>query len=113
MLMSGLAPGADVMAFDAALSLGWPVHVMLPAPVEQCDRQSLADPRLLSRAAAFTVIDVREGHHAYAAMAEALIDAADMLVAVYDRGGSAGPGGTADVIARARARSLEVVEIRV
>jgi hypothetical protein len=107
----GLAPDADLLAFPAALALGWKVLVFLPFPHDRCGPDDLASPAMLARATSVEVAEASE--EAYAALADRLLQGAGVLVAVHYGRGTAGPGGAADVIRRARARRLPVVEIRV
>lgn len=124
-LISALAEGADRDAAEAALTLGGALHVLTPFDHEAY-KKDFADPQSL---AAFDALIAKasqvetlaseieaEGVHgdkrraAYAAAGLAMLDRADLLVAVWD--GAPGPyGGTSTIVAAARARAKPVIWI--
>ncbi|MFJ1755652.1 hypothetical protein [Kitasatospora sp. NPDC088134] len=111
--VSCLAPGADSVFADAVLARGGRLFAVLPGPgcpgpsataAEQAgfERLRAAAHRVLTLPA--TVLDPA----AYVAANEQLLRLADLLVAVWDGGAGNGPGGTADMVAAARAAGLPV-----
>ncbi len=108
---TGFAEGADRLAADVALDTGWRIAAVSPmAPdeyemdfAESASRQNYRDwleavddniELNVSRAAP-------DDAAPYAALAGWLADWADVVVAVWDGAPAAGPGGVADVVARA------------
>jgi hypothetical protein len=116
-LVSALAEGADRMGAHAALALGMPLDVVLPfRPCEYeqdfATQASLREFRaLLNQAASVIALDGAEAarERAYDAVGMALLDNADLLVAVWDGGPGRGRGGTREVIAEAARRAMPVV----
>lgn len=118
-LVSGLADGADQIAADEALALGWSLKAILPfsAP-EYLDhmpspalRLSLA--RLLARSVSIALANgetasAPTGSH-YERLGEALVDEAHTLLAVWDGRPSDRVGGTYHVVQRARAKPIPVL----
>ncbi|MGW4380020.1 hypothetical protein [Kitasatospora sp. NPDC004531] len=112
--VSCLAPGADTLFADAVLARGARLVAVLPSPsyppdgpasaVERADfdRLRAAAHRVLVLPA--TVLD----DAAYVAANNELLALADELVAVWDGGPGNGPGGTADMVATARAAGVPV-----
>ncbi|MEO1205104.1 MAG: hypothetical protein AAFV45_02120 [Pseudomonadota bacterium] len=115
--VSALAEGADRMFAEAALTLGYTLHALLPFPRDAYET-TFSDPSetpayqaLLARAQAirelpFTLDDTKA---AYEAVGQATVDTADILVAVWDGEPAAGRGGTPEIIGYARARGLPVI----
>ena len=96
--------------------------VVLPLPAEDY-RSDFAEPasaaefdRLLARASDTRVTGPDESgtrESAYARAGRAVVAALDVLVAVWDGAPARGPGGTAEIVAAARAAGREVVVIPV
>ncbi|HVR30670.1 MAG TPA: hypothetical protein VMS86_14200, partial [Thermoanaerobaculia bacterium] len=108
-VLSGLAEGADRLAAEVALGRGDARLVaILPLPLAQYRRDfvsaaSRADiDRLLARAAERIELPAGPRPQVYEALGEELLRRADALLAVWD-GGPGERGGTAAVVARARA----------
>lgn len=118
--VSSLAEGADRLVAQAVLDRGGRLEV--PLPLEQTDYETdFADAasvaefrRLLAAAATVTTVPpsaTRED--AYAAAGAAVLDGADVVLALWDGEPGRGRGGTAEVVATARARGLDVVVLTV
>jgi hypothetical protein len=114
-LVSGFAEGADELVAACALDRGWELHALLPLPVEEhaTDMQRPADfRRLLARA---TVVEEiappLPRPDCYRAQGIALLERSDELMAIWNGAKARGPGGTGELVAAARARSLPVTWI--
>lgn len=110
-VVSALAEGADRLVADIAMaSFGARLEAVLPLPPSDYERD-FATPAsraefaaLLSRSAHTSVIPPQGSRQdAYLAVGHYLVDHCDVLVAVWNGRPAAGKGGTADVVARARA----------
>lgn len=107
--VSALAEGADRLFADSALALGYELHVYLPFTSADYET-TFADPsglsgyhRLLGLARSTielpgTLADSKAG---YEAVGHAMVDASDIVVAVWDGKPAAGRGGTPDIIEHA------------
>lgn len=97
----GMALGADTEFAWAALHAGLELHAHIPFP-EQPDRWPYADreiyARLLERCASRQVHGPRFGLEWFGKRNQGLVDAADVLVAIWDRRET---GGTFDAVKRA------------
>jgi len=111
-VISALAEGADRLVTQAVLRRpGARLRVVLPMARSEY-LADFATPRsrveflaLLARADEVIVLPARATRdEAYAAANEWLLDKVDALVAIWDGKGAQGQGGTAEVVARARAR---------
>ena len=109
-LLTALAAGSDTLAAEAARAAGWPVHVLLPMPIDDYERDfsGLELSTFQSWVAAADKLEELPDRRIdlsdptpYARLGEALVDRADMLVTVWDRAPAAGAGGTAEVVGRA------------
>lgn len=118
-LLTGLAVGADTLGAEAALRRPeWRVHAVLPFALDAY-RGDFAEGEererlhaLLARAHATTTLDGTPGSwDAYLPLSRVMVDAADVLVAVWDGEAPAGPGGTANIVRHARRESVPVVRI--
>lgn len=120
-LRSGLAEGADRLVADCVLARpGARLVGMLPLPPEDymadfgTPASQAAFRTLLDRAAAVVVVEpapTREA--AYERAGRAIVDASDVLVALWDGEGSRGRGGTAEIVAYAMDRGVPVEVVRV
>ncbi|TDE89698.1 hypothetical protein EXU48_19975 [Occultella glacieicola] len=114
-LVSSLAEGADQLAAEIALSLGLRLEVVLPAAgYAESLLGQFRDPfeDLLARADSVRVLDYDEpGPDAYLAAGLAVLEGADLLLAVWDGQAERGVGGTAQVVAAARDAGIEVVVV--
>lgn len=118
---SSLAEGADRLVVELLLRRDAELVVVLPLPADDY-RNDFADPasqaefdRLLGGAQdvrlAQPADETREA--AYEAAGFEMLDAVDVLVALWDGAPSRGRGGTAEVVAEARRRGREVVVVPV
>lgn len=114
--VSCLAPGADCVFADLVLELGCTLEAILPAD----DYRELRSPQpdaarfaaLLRAAGSVRATGwARSGPEAYAAANELMLDAVDVLVAVWNGVQSAEQGGTAHAVTRARARRMPVTVV--
>lgn len=103
LVLSGLAPGADSLAAEEAITNGIPVLACLPMPVDEYERDFSPIElerfhRLLASCARVTVTSpTRE--NGYVATGRFIAQYSDLLVAFWDESPSRGAGGTADVVA--------------
>lgn len=121
-LVSGLAEGTDRLASAEALALGWSIEAILPFSLTRylTDFESEASKAefrgLLERTvgyieapAADTFADQNQG---YAEQGDKVVARCQALVTVWDGQGAHGRGGTAEVIAAARAAGKRVLWIK-
>lgn len=113
-LYSPLAEGADRLAVRIALALDdIELQVLLPLPVDvyRCDFETAASRRefeeLLQRATQVETLPAQASRlEAYREVGKALVRRSDLLLAVWDGLPARGLGGTAEVVALARAKNL-------
>lgn len=121
-LIVSLAEGADRLIMAGALSRAWPVTAVLPFERDEfaCDFESAASQQeyegMLHRAERVIALPGVRGATAgdgaaYAAANQVMLDQADLVLTVWDGKPARGPGGTAEVVAQARARALPVIWI--
>ncbi|HRP08521.1 MAG TPA: hypothetical protein PLL69_08535, partial [Gemmatimonadales bacterium] len=122
-LYSPLAEGADRVGAQVALDRsGWELHAVLPFSAEKYRADFTREDsepgsaqefaRLLEAASALTVVDGVPGRwDAYSQVGRTVVDAADLLIAVWDGLDPAGPGGTGSIVRNARRIDLPVVRI--
>lgn len=114
--VSCLARGADQVFARVVLDLGGQLEVILPA-ADYRDRKVKPDnasefDELVGRAAtARTLPFEQSSREAYLAASEAVLSAADRIVAVWDGQPANGHGGTGDVVAAARGRGVPVTVV--
>ena len=120
-IWSSLAEGADRLVAERAMQHGAALTAVLPLPADD-HRTDFAGPssvaefeRLLGAAADVRVVRPSEGTReaAYEAAGLAMLAGIDVLVAVWDGAPSRGRGGTAEIVAEARRRGIEVVVVPV
>jgi hypothetical protein len=110
--VTSLADGADQLFAEAILALGGVLEVVLPA--ERYREQLPAGSRetydrLLARAAAIECLAFEDStSEAHMEAGRAVVRRSEVLVAVWDGHPARGLGGTADVVAYARARGVPV-----
>lgn len=120
-IWSSLAEGADRLVAHAMLERGAALVAVLPLEADEY-RKDFATPdslaefdRLLDLAREVRIVDpggaTREA--AYEAAGLAVLDAADVLVALWDGEAPRGRGGTAEIVEEARRRGREVVVVPV
>lgn len=108
-----LAPGADQLFARVVLDLGGTVEVILPA-ADYRDREIRPADRaefdaLMEQAQRVTVMPFPESNRdAYVAASDAVLGAVERMVGVWDGEPSDARGGTAVVVAEARARGMPV-----
>lgn len=110
---SSLAAGADQMFAGLVLDLGGQLKVVIPSSNYDAtftDAEDLAQYRgLLHRAAAVDMLDFDEpSEDAFFAAGKEVASRADWLIAVWDGAPARGLGGSADVVAYARANGKDV-----
>ena len=113
-LVSGFAEGADELVAQRALQRGWELHALLPLPADDY-ATDMARPddfrRLLARATAVEELPPLPRPDCYVAQGRALVERSDELVALWNGAGARGAGGTAEVVAAARAEGRAVTWI--
>ena len=113
-VVSALAEGADRLVAEAVLRRPEArLEAVLPLPrfdllADFTTPESKAEfLRFLDRADFVTELAARADHDkAFAAASGRMLDAVDVLIAVWDGAAAQGAAGTADVVARARARYM-------
>ena len=118
-LHTGLASGADQLAAKSAHSSGYLVRAVLPFDPDEYRNdfaigEELAEfERALDAADEVVSLpgDRTDSDGAYVVVGESLIEAADVLIAIWDGEEGRGPGGTAHVVELARQNSVPVVHI--
>ena len=121
-LVTSLAEGADRIAAEEALRLGYRLTCLLPFAREIyesdfADETSLAEFRRLLLQA--TTIEELPGSRitagsdqiAYSAAGQRVIELADVILAVWNGEKARGTGGTAEVIAAANSRGIPTIWI--
>ncbi|MCP4383493.1 MAG: hypothetical protein GY798_19100 [Hyphomicrobiales bacterium] len=118
-MISALAEGGDRMAAQAALRNDMTLATPLPFPIgdyekdftEAASRAEYAD--LLDRSSTVLVLpgDYEAETRDYDGVGQVILDNADLIVAIWDGGPSAGRGGTTDLVERAVAMGLPIVHI--
>lgn len=119
-LHTALASGADQLAAKVAHTAGYHVRALLPFDQDEYRNDFIGDEideydRALDAAHEIYALpgDRADAIGAYVLVGTELIDAADILVAVWDGNEGNGPGGTADVVDRALKRSVPIVHIAI
>lgn len=117
-LVTAMAEGADLMAASAALAAGYELDVILPFNQSEYERDFSPQGRLrlaelLSRARSVLELPGTRTSEpqAYEAAGFAVLDNADILVAVWDGGPSHGRGGTAELVAKAARSAIPILHI--
>ena len=119
-LHTALASGADQLAAKAAHTAGYHVRALLPFDPDEYRNDFIGDEideydRALDAAHDIFALpgDRADAIGAYVLVGTVLIDAADILVAVWDGNEGNGPGGTADVVDRALKSSVPIIHIAI
>lgn len=118
-LLSGLAEGADRHVARLALEAGYALHAVLPFARETYLRDFSGTAsraqfgELLARAECVAELPGRPGFsaQAYRRAGHALLDEADVLLAVWDGRPAQGVGGTAEVVNEACRRRMPVIHV--
>jgi hypothetical protein len=117
--VSPIADGADQVAAEVALELGWELHAILPFE-RAAYRASLANhgarerfDELLSRAACLLELpgDPDHGLDAYVMTGRATVAHCDMLIAIWDGLPPRGRGGTGEVVQLALTRGTAIIHV--
>lgn len=110
--VSCLCDGADQLFAQAILDRGGTLEVVVPAKEyrDSLDPDSHAPyDALIAQAQDVETLPFKEStEQAHLAGGKAVVDRADLLVAVWDGQPARGHGGTADVVAYARTRGIPV-----
>ena len=118
-LVSPLADGADQIASEAALDLGWEVHAVLPF-ARDFYRSTLSNDAsretfdaLLGRSSRVLELPGEQGDEpeGYAMAGRATIAHCDVLIAIWDGLKPRGRGGTGEVVELAIASGTPVIHI--
>jgi hypothetical protein len=109
--LSPLALGADRMAAREALALGYRLHVPMPFPRDEYEKDFDTPADLAEFLSLFPeagedwlAIDGDHGsekNRAYEAVGHYVVRHSDILIAIWDGGRGAGRGGTADIVRHA------------
>jgi hypothetical protein len=118
-LHTGLASGADQMAARSARSSGFAVRALLPFEADEYRNDFTPGDELdefeRELEAADEVValpgDRADSDGAYVLVGESLVEAADVLVAIWDGEAGRGRGGTAHVVELALQSSVPVIHI--
>ena len=117
--VSPIADGADQIAAELALELGWELQAILPFACEKY-RASLASQEarerfdnLLSRAACVLELpgDPDDSLDAYVMTGRATVAHCDILIAIWDGKPPRGRGGTGEVVQLALTRGTAIVHV--
>lgn len=114
-MVSALAEGADRFAAHAALDRGWNLVAPLPFRVARYlkDFETPASKNefrdLLDASTGYEPV----GRGSYLVVGEMILERSDVLIALWNGAPPRGPGGTADVAARALRRGTPVIWIPV
>jgi hypothetical protein len=119
-VVSSLAEGADrLVAWRGLRRPGWELTVVLPLPPDDYATDFVTAEshdefaRLLDAATEIEQVGPQRSRvDAYLAAGQLVLQRADVLVAVWDGEPARGRGGTADVVALARAEGLPLAWIR-
>jgi len=126
--ISSAANGGDILFLEACAARAIPCHIILPFPPEDFLRRSVATDAPGEWEARFQrlwsatptdnrhILTVPEGANPYAACNDTLLAHAAKLgsphvIALWDGNTGGGPGGTSDLVAKARARDWPVTVI--
>jgi len=118
-LLSNLAEGSDRHLAALGLHVGYTLHAVLPRPRDDYARE-FANPAsrrqfraLLADAARVTELDGHAGlaGRDYLRAGHAMLDQADLLLALWDGAPSRGTGGTAEVVEEACRRGIPVIHL--
>lgn len=105
-IVSSLAEGADRMVAELVLQRGGDLEAVLPLAADDyaadfASVESRAEfERLLGRAKSITVVGSRDGlrETAYESAGRAMVQASDVVIALWDGTPARGRGGTAEII---------------
>lgn len=110
-----LAEGADSLFAELILQRGGSLEAVVPFPeYEQVfsARQRDRYRALLDAASAITVLEERPSkQESYLAAGKKVVDATDLLLAVWDGKPAGGLGGTADIVEYARQERKQIINL--
>ena len=114
--ITSLAAGADQEFADEALTAGVPVHVVLPCCGYELAFENDADvlrfQALLEEASYVTMLQhAAPSEQAFLEAGRCIVDASELLIAIWDGEPSRGPGGTGDIVSYAKYRGKAVVHV--
>jgi hypothetical protein len=120
-LHTGLASGADQIAARWARSRGYSVTAVLPFEPDEyrkdfdLDGEAAEFDRALDAADEIVVLpgDRSDAEGAYVLVGKRLIEAADIMIAIWDGEEARGPGGTAHVVELALQSAVPVIHIHI
>jgi len=120
-LWTSLADGADRLLVDVVRAVDPAARLVVVLPLDpddyradfDADSAAEFDELLATADEVHTVAPQRTREAAYAAAGMAVVDAVDVLVAVWDGAPARGHGGTAEIVQAARTRGREVAVIPV
>ena len=127
--LSSASNGGDILFLEACTARAAPFHIVIPFPPEEFLHRSVATEAPGDWEARFRrlweatpdarrhVLPPREGANPYAACNDTLLTLAathgePMVIALWDGQRGDGPGGTADLVAQAHARTWPVTVLR-
>jgi len=120
-LHTGLASGADQIAARWARSRGYSVTAVLPFEPDEyrkdfeLDGEAADFDRALGAADEIVILpgDRSDAEGAYVLVGKRLIEAADIMIAIWDGEEARGPGGTAHVVELALQSAVPVIHIHI
>lgn len=123
-LYASVAEGSDTLCVEIAREQGMPVHLLLPLETAEFERDFSSPAAWKRSQAQLSISRQRPGHDSehlvageatrpecYFNQAIHMLDAVDVVVAVWDGQPARGLGGTAQVIAQAKEIGTPVVQI--
>lgn len=121
-LLTNFADGADRIAGQAALDLGWKLDALLPFPPEDFARDFELEPDLAAFIAQLAQARSQshmqpargpddDGTEGYERAGRAILDRCNILVAVWDKAPARGRGGAAQIVAEAIERGIPVAVV--
>ena len=118
-LVTPLAEGADQLAAELALAAGYRIEAVLPLPRDDYTDDFVAAntgarfATLLGQARCALELPTLPAGRAdsYALAGRAMLAHSDVVIALWDGAPARGPGGTADIVARALRQGLPVIHI--
>jgi hypothetical protein len=117
--VSALAEGADRIAAEVGLRLGWILDVVLPFSIMtyevdfKTDESRFTFDALRSRARSVLVLpgERQSAQYAYKSAGLTVLDQSDLVLAIWDHGPSAGQGGTADLLRAATQLDIPIIHV--
>jgi hypothetical protein len=113
-IVTSLAAGTDQLIARLGIERGAALHAVLPfVDIERTfSSKDLAEYRWLVGQASVEVLQTQgTDEDAYLAAGQRVVELADIMIAVWDGKPAKGKGGTADIVACARAVGVPVIHI--